>query len=260
MEAAAVLAGLLTGIVVGMTGIGGGALMTPILVFLIGVAPATAVGTDLLFATLTKVVAVGFHRSRGTIDWPIVRRLARGSVPTAAAMVFLLHYLSGQQRAAGVIMPALGIALTLTALAMIGKRPLHALGRRWRTRAAPAFKSLQPRLTVAAGVAIGAVVTLTSIGAGALGTVMLVYLYPFRLTPARLVATDLAHAIPVALVAGLGHLAVGNVDFPLLGALLLGSLPGVWIGSHLSLRAPEPALRTAIAAILLIVGAKILGG
>ena len=259
MEAAPVLAGLLTGIVVGVTGIGGGALMTPILVFLLGVAPATAIGTDLIFATCTKLVAVGFHGSRGTIDWPIVRRLAYGSLPAAAVTMLFVHRLAGQGRAADVIMPALGVALTLTALAMIAKRPLQALGRRWRTTAAPMFKQFQPGLTVVAGVLIGTIVTLTSIGAGALGTVLLVYLYPFRLTPARLVATDLAHAVPVALVAGLGHLAVGNLDAPLLGALLVGSLPGVWIGSHLSVRAPEPALRTAIAAILLIVAVKILG-
>lgn len=259
MEVAAVLAGLLTGIVVGATGIGGGSLMTPILVFLLGVPPATAVGTDLLFSTITKLGAVGFHRSRGTIDWLIVRRLACGSIPAAVVTMGLVHYLAGRERAADVVMPALGIALTLTAVAMFARRPLQALGRRWRTTAAPAFKALQPALTVAAGVAIGTLVTLTSIGAGAIGTVLLVYLYPFRLTPTRLVATDLAHAIPVALVAGLGHLAVGNLDVTLLGALLLGSLPGVWLGSHLSVRAPEPALRTAIAAILLIVGVKILG-
>src|SRR5687767_4413537 len=167
MDVAPVVAGLLTGIVVGATGIGGGSLMTPILVFLLGVAPATAVGTDLIFATLTKVAAVGFHRSRDTIDWLIVRRLACGSIPAAVATMGLVHYMAGQGRAAAIVMPALGVAVTLTAGAMIAKRPLQALGRRLRTTAAPRFKALQPGLTVVAGVMIGTLVTLTSIGAGA---------------------------------------------------------------------------------------------
>lgn len=258
MDIAASLSGLLTGFIVGMTGVGGGAIMTPILILLLGVAPQTAVGTDLLFATITKLVAIQVHGSRGTVDWQVVRRLAWGSIPAAAAMLGLLSYWMPRGGAVGQIVPVIGMALVLTAVAMLFKPQLHGLGRRLRVGSPHRFKHLQPGLTVLAGFAIGALVTLTSIGAGALGTVFLVYLYPLRLTPPKLVGTDLAHAVPVALIAGLGHLALGNVDFGLLGWLLLGSLPGVWIGSQLSARAPEKLVRNAIALVLLLVGGRIL--
>ena len=257
-EFGAIASGLLTGLVVGMTGVGGGALMTPILILLLGFAPSTAVGTDLLFATITKLVAVRIHGSHGTVDWQVVRRLAWGSLPAALVVLAALHLLGPQRAAAALLLPGIGVALVFTAIAMFFKSPLHALGRRLRIGHPGGFKGMQPGLTVLAGVLLGALVTLTSIGAGALGTVMLVYLYPLRLTPARLVGTDLAHAIPLALVAGLGHLALGNVDFALLGWLLAGSLPGAWLGAHLSTRAPERLLRNAIALILLLIGVRIL--
>lgn len=258
MEFAAIIAGFFTGLIVGMTGVGGGAIMTPILILLLGIAPSTAVGTDLLFATITKLVAVKVHGSRGTIDWQVVRRMAVGSIPAACLTLLLMHQLSVSREAGKVIMPALGTALVVTAVAMMFRTTLHGVGKRWRVGTPAAFKRVQPGLTVAAGVVLGVMVTMTSIGAGALGTVMLVYLYPLRLTPSRLVGTDLAHAIPVALIAGLGHLALGNVDFGLLGWLLLGSLPGVWVGTHLSTKAPDTIVRNALAVILLIVGARIL--
>jgi uncharacterized membrane protein YfcA len=258
MEIAAVVSGALTGFIVGMTGVGGGSLMTPILILLLGVAPGTAVGTDLLFATVTKLVAVKVHGAHGTIDWQIVKRLAWGSIPAACVVLLLMHRLALHKGAGDVIMPALGIALVLTAIAMLLKRRLHELGRRWRTTTPTTFKRLQPGLTVTAGAILGTLVTLTSIGAGALGTVLLAYLYPLRLTPARLVGTDLAHAVPLALIAGLGYLWLGNIDFKLLGWLLLGSLPAVWLGSHLSARAPDRLVRNTIAVILLLIGAKIL--
>ena len=258
MDLAAVFAGFLTGAIVGMTGVGGGAIMTPILILLLGVAPQTAVGTDLLFATITKLVAVSVHRSRGTIDWQIVRRLALGSIPAACLTLLLMFRFSAIRDAGSVIMPALGIALVITSVAMIFRKTLHGFAKHWRISTPTSFKRVQPVLTVLAGVLLGVMITVTSIGAGALGAVMLVYLYPLRLTPAKLVGTDLAHAIPVALVAGLGHLALGNVNFGLLGWLLIGSLPGVWIGARASLAAPESVVRYGIAVILLIVGIRIL--
>jgi uncharacterized membrane protein YfcA len=258
VEAASVLAGFMTGLVVGITGIGGGSLMTPILIFLLGVSPTTAVGTDLLFATITKLVAVRVHGARRTIDWQIVRRLAWGSLPSAAMVLMLLYWLGASSGGGKLILPALGGALLLTGTALIFKQHLHSLGKKLRTSTAERFKRAQPGLTIAGGAVVGAMVALTSIGAGALGTVMLVYLYPLRLTPSKLVGTDLAHAIPVALVAGVGHLFLGNIDFKLLGWLLAGSLPGVWIGSHLAVRAPENLIRNAIALVLVIVGARIL--
>jgi hypothetical protein len=204
------------------------------------------------------MLAVKVHGAQGTIDWQIVRRLAWGSVPAACGTLLLMHQFALQKGIGSIIMPALGVALVLTAVAMLLKRRLHEFGHRWRTNTPDVFKRLQPGLTVAAGAVLGVLVTLTSIGAGALGTVMLVYLYPLRLTPAKLVGTDLAHAIPVAFIAGLGHLALGNINFGLLGWLLLGSLPGVWIGSHISTKAPDGVIRGAIAVILLLVGVRIL--
>jgi len=258
LEAAALLSGLLTGFIVGLTGVGGGSLMTPVLILWLGVPPQTAVGTDLLFATITKLVAVGVHSARQSVDWQIVRRLSCGSVPAVLVVLALVHHWSLHRSRSGIILTALGIALLLTGLAMLLRRYVHAVGRYLRTSAPEPFKRMQPVLTVLAGAVLGALVTLTSVGAGALGTVMLVYLYPLRLTPVRLVGTDLAHAIPVVFLASLGHLALGTPDLTLLGWLLAGSLPGAWIGARLSGAAPDGLLRGAIAVVLLVVGAKLL--
>jgi len=251
-------AGFGVGVVVGLTGIGGGALMTPILVMAFGVEPQTAVGTDLLFASITKLFGAAVHQQRGTVDWQVVRRLAAGSVPAAAATALALWWLEAARIKGGLILNALGLALVLTAAGLILKMQLHALGRRRRTATPASFKAMQPALTVLSGVVLGVLVTLTSVGAGALGTVMLVYLYPLRLTPSRLVGTDLAHAIPLALTAGAGHLALGNVDFSLLGNLLAGSIPGILLGALLSTRIPEGIVRVAIALVLLVIGARLL--
>jgi uncharacterized membrane protein YfcA len=252
------LAGFLVGMLVGFTGVGGGALMTPLLVILFGVAPQTAVGTDLLFASITKAVGGWVHGKRGSIDWLVLRRLAAGSLPAAALTVALLHYSPQQAGLRAIILPALGAALVLTSLAMIFQSRLHNLGQRLRTTEPGRFKLLQAPLTVVAGALLGFLVTLTSVGAGALGVVMLVYLYPFRLTPAKLVGTDIAHAIPLTLIAGLGHMSLGNVDFGLLGTLLVGSVPGIVIGSRLTLRVDQRYVRIAIAVVLAVVGGRLL--
>jgi len=252
------LAGLLVGMLVGFTGVGGGALMTPLLVFMFGVAPQTAVGTDLLFASITKMVGGWVHGKRGSIDWLVLGRLAGGSLPAATVTVALLHYSPQQAGLRELILPALGVALALTSLAMIFQSRLHRLGQQLRTTEPGRFKMLQGPLTVVAGALLGFLVTLTSVGAGALGVVVLVYLYPFRLTPTKLVGTDIAHAIPLTLIAGLGHMSLGNVDFRLLGALLVGSIPGVIIGSRLTLRVDQRYVRSAIAVVLAIVGGRLL--
>jgi uncharacterized protein len=247
------------GVVVGMTGVGGGALMMPILVLLFGVPPKVAVGTDLLFAALTKSAGVSIHSLRSTIDWQVFRRLACGSLPAAALTGWLIHWLGrASSKVDGLILAGLGAMLILTAVGLVAKRPLHGLARRLRLGSARAFKRAQPLATVLAGALLGVVVTLTSVGAGALGAVLLLALYPLRLTPQRLVGTDLMHAIPLALVAGSGHWLMGNVDWALLGWMLLGSVPGVLLGAHLATRAPEAALRPMIALLLFVSGAKIL--
>ena len=157
----------------------------------------------------------------------------------------------------GMILQALGWVLILTAVAMLFRKGLHTIGQRLRERAPDSFMRFQPVLTVLAGAVLGFLVTLTSVGAGALGTVMLLYLYPFRMTPTRLVGTDIVHAIPLTIVAGTGHLAMGHVNLPLLGSLLLGSIPGVLLGAKLSTKMPQGLLRGAIAAVLVAVASKL---
>ena len=252
------LAGFLVGLVVGFTGVGGGSLMTPLLVFAFGIAPTTAVGTDLLFACATKTAGVAVHGARGSVDWLVLRRLSLGSLPAAAATLLLLYAFPVGKSLSSLIIPALGVALVLTSVAMLLQQRLHRLGQHFRTTMPERFKGAQPALTVAAGAVLGFLVTLTSVGAGALGVVMLVYLYPFRLTPPKLVGTDIAHAVPLTLVAGLGHLGLGNVDFGLLGSLLLGSIPGIVIGSRLSTRLNHNYVRSAVALMLIFVGGRIL--
>jgi uncharacterized protein len=252
------LAGLLVGTIVGITGVGGGALMTPILVLLFGVAPQTAVGTDLLYASITKMFGTAVHHNHGTVDWEVVRRLAYGSLPAAGLTLVWMNMSDVHQVKSGFIITAVGIALMVTALGMLLKDKLHAFGRNLRVGDSVHFKHVQPVLTVACGVLLGVLVTLTSIGAGALGTVMLVYLYPLRLSANKLVGTDLAHAIPLALIAGLGHLSLGNVNYSLLLNLLIGSIPGVLIGSFISTRAPLTFIRYAIALVLGAVAVKML--
>ena len=257
MNALNTAAGFGVGLLVGLTGVGGGSLMTPILVLLFGVAPASAVGTDLWFAALTKIVGGTVQHRRGMVDWQVVGRLSLGSLPAAVLTLLWMHASGSARVSQGLILQALGGVLLLTAAAMVFKRRMQAVGQALRSTAPASFKRAQPALTVLAGAILGGLVTLTSVGAGALGTVMLVYLYPFRMTPARLVGTDIVHAIPLTLVAGTGHLLLGHVDFALLGTLLLGSIPGIVIGSLLSSRAPEGLLRAAIAAVLVAVGAKL---
>lgn len=251
------VAGFLVGAMVGMTGVGGGALMTPILVLLFGVVPATAVGTDLWFAATTKMVGGFMHHRKGSVDWEVLGRLCLGSLPASVLTLLWLHVSGMNQVKNGIILTALGCVLILTAVAMIFRTRTQAWGKAIRMRAPAKFKRAQPALTVLAGAILGFLVTLTSVGAGALGVVMLVYLYPLRMKPARLVGTDIVHAIPLTIVAGTGHLMMGNVNVGLLANLLVGSVPGVICGSLLGAKVPESLLRTAIAVVLTAVGVKL---
>ena len=246
------LSGFIVGVIVGVTGVGGGSLMTPLLVLAFGIAPATAVGTDLLYAAITKAAGVYVHDRQGTIDYRIVALMGTGSVPMAIVTTIALHLITpGPDALTPLIRPVLGVALLLTAVAIMFKHKLAAISpvAGWSGRTLSAA-------TVATGAVLGVVVTITSVGAGALGVAALVFLYPQR--PAvRIVGTDIAHAVPLTLVAGLGHASLGTVDLSLLTALLIGSIPGVMLGSNLSKKLPEPALRPALAAVLLLVGAKL---
>jgi uncharacterized protein len=252
------LAGFVVGLLVGFTGVGGGALMTPLLVLAFGVAPQTAVGTDLLYAAVTKSVGSWVHGVRGAVDWTVLRRLWLGSLPVAVLTLVAMQYTPVGDELAHLILPMLGIVLVLTGITMLSRSGLRRLGERLQTNFPDRFKAQQPALTVLAGALLGFLVTLTSVGAGAIGAVMLVYLYPYRLKGQKLVGTDIVHAIPLTLLAGLGHLRLGNVDLPLLGALLLGSIPGIVLGALLSHRVSSTTVRNGVAVMIVIVGAKML--
>lgn len=250
------LAGLIVGFIVGMTGIGGGSLMTPILLYF-GVSPASAVGTDLLYAAITKAGGIHVHHKKRNIDWNITAWLAVGSLPAALVTLGILS--SGWIETSTlnkIIKIALGYALVFTALAVLFKTSLVGYAHKrdwWITR----LQGVQQRnATIITGAVLGAVVTITSIGAGALGTVALFILYPL-LPTVRLVGTEIAHAVPLTLVAGLGHASVGNMDWTLLGFLLLGSLPGIYLGSHLANRVADRYLRPALSCMLLFVGVNL---
>lgn len=253
-----VLAGLLVGLVVGMTGVGGGSLMAPILILVFGVAPLAAVGTDLWFAAVTKAVGAGVHHQTGGPDYLVVRRLAFGSLPGAILTLWLLSALSMSQIKTGLIMNALGIVLIMTALTTLFRRSLQRHVFAAEGRLAQTIKPYQTELTIAAGFILGVLVTLTSVGAGALGATMLLMLYPKRLSTRRVIATDIVHAVPLTAVAGAGHMWAGNVDIHLLAWLLLGSLPGIVVGSLLASRVSESLIRPALAAVLLFAGCRLL--
>ena len=257
-DAMLVFAGSATGLLVGLTGVGGGAVMTPLLLLVFGVAPTTAVGTDLWFAAITKVAATKVHHGNGLIDWQVVRRLWAGSLPASALTLVWMATHPIDASTADFLKGMIACAVVLTSVAMLFQKQLHDLGRKFRLESVDQFKSMQAPLTIAAGALLGLLVTLTSIGAGALGVVFLAYLYPLRLTASRLIATDIVHAIPLAMFAGTGHLLMGNVDFSLLGNLLIGSIPGVLVGAMLSSRLPQVVLRRSLSAILFFTGLKLL--
>ena len=231
--------------------------MTPILLLVFGVAPATAIATDLWFAAATKTVAAAVHHRAAQVDWQVVRRLWLGSLPTALAVVLVVSF-GARVSKVGWLTQAIGILVVVTALGILLAPRLAAIARGRRLGNPTRFKALQPGLTVAAGVTIGVCVALTSVGAGALGSVMLMYLYPLRMTPHRLVGTDIVHAIPLAVVAGLGYLFGGLVNWEMLWSLLAGSLPAVFLGSLLARRVTGRGLQVAMAWVLLVAGAKVL--
>lgn len=248
------LSGFFVGLLVGQTGVGGGSLMTPILVLFFGIHPATAVGTDLLYASATKSIGTVVHGLNHTVEWRIVRRLASGSVPaTVITLLVISQYSITGPTSGRIISAVLGIMLLLTALLLIFRRLFLKLME-------PVLERLSPqqaaRLTVVTGVLLGIFVTLSSVGAGALGVTALLLLYP-RLSMKVIVGSDIAHAVPLTLVAGIGHWWLGSVDWPLLVSLLSGSIPGIILGSYLSAHIPDTVLRPILAAVLCIVGGRL---
>ncbi|HMU90270.1 MAG: sulfite exporter TauE/SafE family protein [Pseudomonadales bacterium] len=256
MTSAYIFSGFVVGAIVGVTGVGGGSLMTPLLMLLFGVHPATAVGTDLLYAAITKMGGTTVHARKGHVDWKITGRLAAGSIPATILTLSALSYFGLPEKHLSVVISSvLGVALLLTAVALIFKQRIQAFALshhsdHWRTR------WLGP-VTVATGALLGVLVSLSSVGAGAIGVAVLFFLYP-QLSAIRIVGSDLAHAVPLTLVAGIGHWMMGSVDWSLLGSLLIGSLPGIYLGSHLAARMPERLLRPVLASMLVLIGVKLL--
>lgn len=257
--------GFAVGLLVGITGVGGGSLMTPLLVFLFGFKPAVAVGTDLLYAAITKSAGVFVHHGKHrSVDWRIVALLSTGSLPLAGITLYVLkNLMEVGKEITGTITFTLGVALLLTACALLVRSILLRFKKQQEIdddhsnpdnsgRFSPRWEKVA---TIATGAVLGVLVTLSSVGAGALGTVALLFLYP-RMTTVKIVGTDLAHAIPLTAVAGLGHLSLGNFNLELLLSLLLGSVPGIWVGSHLSAKIPEHFLRPVLATLLLVIGLK----
>ena len=257
IDGAYALAGALVGFVVGLTGVGGGALMTPVLLLFFGVAPTTAIASDLWFAAITKVVAACIHNRAGQVDWVVVKRLWWGSLPVASVVVVFVS-LGAKVHKVDWLTQAIGVVVLITAIGLLIAPRLLSMARGRRLANPEKFKALQPALTVTAGATLGLCVALTSVGAGALGSVMLLYLYPLRMTPHRLVPTDIVHAIPLAVVAGLGYLFAGLVDWQMLFSLLAGSIPAVIAGSLLARRFAGRWLQIALAVVLLLTGVKTL--
>ena len=249
------IAGVLVGMLVGLTGVGGGSLMTPLLVLFFNIEIPKAVGTDLLYAAATKSVGTMVHGWRGTVDWKVVRRLAIGSMPAAVATLLVLSAAAKSAKdTAPMISVVLGGVLILTAIAMFFRTRIV---NRFAPSATAVSETRIATLTILLGAVLGVMVSLTSVGAGALGMTALLILYP-RAPINRLVGSDIAHAVPLTLVAGFGHWMIGSVDFALLGSLLVGSVPGIVVGSLIATRVSDKVLIPILAAVLMLVGVKLL--
>ena len=248
------ISGFVVGALVGMTGVGGGSLMTPLLILLFGIHPATAVGTDLLYASATKTVGTAVHGVSRTIDWRLVGRLAMGSVPMTALTLLMLSFLGTQTATVNALITfVLGLALFATAVVLIFRRRII---ERYSEQLARITASQTRTMTIAMGALLGVLVSISSVGAGAIGVTALIILYP-RLPMARIVGSDIAHAVPLTLIAGMGHWMLGLTDLGLLSSLLVGSIPGIIIGSYAAPRIPDAALRYILAGTLLLVGGRL---
>jgi len=248
------LSGFAVGALIGMTGVGGGSLMTPLLILAFGIHPATAVGTDLLYASATKTVGTGVHGISRTVAWRVVGRLALGSVPMTAITLLVLSRIGTQSTAANTLITSvLAVALFTTAVVLVLRKRIIA-------RYAPVLATMRPRrrrmLTVGMGAVLGVLVSISSVGAGAIGVTFLILLYP-NLPMARVVGSDIAHAVPLTLIAGVGHWMLGLTDLGLLTSLLFGSIPGIILGSYAAPRIPDAALRYLLAGTLLFVGGRL---
>lgn len=257
MDIAYIAIGFLVGFIVGLTGVGGGSLMTPILVLGFSIAPAIAVGTDLLYAAITKSTSIFVHHAQKNINWDIVKLLSTGSIPSACLSIFLLKYMLVLNiDYEKFITTTLSIALILTSLVLLFKNKIQQLSQNERlSKIKTLHTQLKQPITILSGALIGFLVTFSSVGAGALGAAILFFLYP-RMRAISVIGTDLAHAVPITAIAGLGHAHLGTVDYILLASLLIGSIPGIYLGSNLGSYLSEKIMRPILACMLFIIGVK----
>ena len=248
------LSGFAVGLLVGMTGVGGGSLMTRLLILLFGIHPATAVGSDLLYAAATKTAGSLVHGFARSIEWVVVRRLATGSVPATIVTLTALSFLNLESHAVrNLITIVLCVALTMTATVLLFRGTIVQF---YRSRFPALSAHNTAAVTVTVGAVLGVLVSVSSVGAGAVGVIALILLYP-QLPMHRIVGSDIAHAVPLTLIAGIGHWMIGAVDWHIIGSLLAGSLPGIVLGSYVAVRIPETALRLVLAATLIVVASKL---
>ncbi|NOR71122.1 MAG: TSUP family transporter [Methylomarinum sp.] len=260
MELFHIAAGALVGLIIGLTGVGGGSLMTPILVLGFGIPPTIAVGTDLLYAALTKCSGVFFHHRNNTVDWKIVLLLGSGSIPSSIITISILEHLKSTGfNYDDIIILTLATMLILTAFIIVIKNRLLSFinTNHPESLVVNFIKEYRPQITILSGVLLGCVVTLSSVGAGAIGSAILFLLYPRKPTIA-IVGTDIAHAVPLTAIAGLGHLHFGSIDFSLLFGLLVGGVPAIYAGSLIGKKLPDRILRPFIALLLLAMGIKLM--
>jgi uncharacterized membrane protein YfcA len=254
MDWIAIASGFGVGAIIGLTGVGGGSLMTPLLIGAFKLDPAAAIGTDLWFAAITKSGGAWAHLRHGHVDHRITLLLLAGSVPASVAATAWMHGAGVTHSGAATLTWSLGIALVLTAMTVAYRKAWHAVGLKLERWLPPHRKRVA---TVISGAALGVLVSLSSIGAGAIGATLILLLYP-RLPAQRLVGTDIAHAVPLTLVAGIGHASLGHVDWALLLSLLIGSLPGIWVGAQLTKAFSERMMRTLLCVSLVTAGLKVM--
>lgn len=256
MELAYSFAGLVVGFIVGLTGIGGGALMTPILIVVFGIPPIIAVSTDLLYAAITKCGGMISYARKKLVEWKIVAMLLAGSIPGSLITISYLQGLEHLEEIEHLMNLTLGVSLVLTSVAVFLRNKIRNQAMKWQhTVAATHARRLRPIVTILMGIILGGLVTLSSVGAGALGTALLILLYP-RMTMPSIVGTDLVHAVVLTAIAGAGHYQMGSVDLDLLVYLLIGSLPGVFIGSHIGTRLSPKVMQPIMGSILLAIGLR----
>jgi uncharacterized membrane protein YfcA len=247
------ISGFVIGALTGMTGTGGGALMTPMLILIFGIHPVTAVGTDLLYASLTKASGTVVHAYNRTVDWKVVGWMAVGSIPMTALTLLALYYLDVHGDATqNIVTKILGLALFLTAISLVFRKQLMQV---YAEHVGSISGELARNLTILTGAILGVLVSISSVGAGAIGVTALILLYP-EMRTLRIVGSGIAHSVPLTLIAGLGHWALGSIDWYLLGSLLVGSIPGIVLGSVLSRRVPEVVLNVTLSVTLIVICGK----